>query len=75
MRYHTVLVDLPTTIPGFAKRDPIDDFTTIVLNARMSHEGNCETYMHEMYHDDEGDFDCKGDVNIIEGRAHRRKSS
>lgn len=72
MDYRTVFANLPTTIPGFSKYDPVDDFTTIVLNSRMSYQQCVSTYEHEVGHVDQGDFDCKGDVNIIEGKAHRR---
>ena len=71
MNYRTVIADLPTTIPGFSKRDPVDDFTTIVLNSRLSHEGNIKTYLHETEHIDEGDFDCKGNVDRIELKSHK----
>ena len=42
-----ILMDLPTTVRGFVvgKDEP-----TIVLNARLSHEANIETYKHELKH-------------------------
>lgn len=72
MEYRTVVMDLPTTIPGFAKHDPVSDYTTIVLNARMCYRRNRETYLHEVQeHIDKGDFDCREDVDVIEGRSHK----
>ena len=73
MEYKTVVIDLPTTIPGFAKYDPVSDYTTIVLNARMCYRKNRETYLHEVKeHIEKGDFDCKGSVDKIESSAHER---
>ncbi len=71
MEYRTVVIDLPTTIPGFAKYDPVSDYTTIVINARMCRKKNTETYLHELEHVNTGDFDCREDVDVIEGRSHK----
>lgn len=74
--YRTILQDLPTTISGFAKHDPVDDFTTIVLNARLSHESNMQTYLHELKeHIETGDFDCKEEADQIEYEAHRKEGT
>lgn len=73
MEYKTVIVDLPTTIPGFAKYDPVSDFATIVLNARMCYCKNRQTYLHELKkHIEKGDFDCREDVDTLETLAHER---
>lgn len=71
--YRTILKDLPTTISGFAKHDPVEGYTTIVLNSRLSHECNRRTFLHELKkHIEEGDFDCREDVNVIEAEAHKK---
>lgn len=70
MEYRTVFANLPTTIPGFAKRDPVDGYTTIVLNSKMCRKKNTETYLHELKHISKGDFDCKGNVDVIEVITH-----
>lgn len=69
--YHILMKDLPTTIPGFAKHDPVDDYTTIVLNSRLTHERNIKTYIHEVEHI-QGDFDCKEDADTIEKIRHEK---
>ena len=66
----TVLIDLPTTIRGFARQNP-DDSYTIVINARMSAEQQRKTGAHEMRHIIRGDFE-KEDVDSIEWENHRR---
>ena len=60
-----ILMDLPTTVRGFVvgKDEP-----TIVLNARLSHETNIETYKHELRHIERDDFEkfnveeCERDI-------------
>ena len=70
MNFKTVIIDLPTTIPGFSKHDP-DGYTTIVLNARMSYRRNRKTFLHELKHINKGDYDCSGSVDSIEAEAHK----
>ena len=60
-----------TTISGFVREK--DDFYTIVLNARMTHERNQETYRHEQQHIDCGDLDRECSADQIELEAHRRQ--
>lgn len=71
MNFKTVIIDLPTTIPGFAKRDPVTNYVTIVLNARMSYRRNRKTFLHELKHINKGDYDCSGSVDSIEAEAHK----
>ena len=64
------LMNLPTRIKGFVTMrsgEPV-----IVLNARLNHEQNLKTYLHELKHIKNGDFD-KYDVDIIEHSAHEEK--
>ena len=63
----TLLLDLPTTVHGFVigKDDP-----TVILNARLTHEMNVDTYEHELDHIDTDAFE--GDnVQLIEYLARQ----
>lgn len=68
--YNVVMQDLPTTIGGFTKET--DGYYTIVLNSRMTHERNRQSYIHEMSHIDNMDFDRDCSVDQIEVETHRR---
>ena len=63
--------DLPTTIGGFVKET--DGYYTIVLNSRMTAERNRQSYLHELGHIDNNDFDRECSADQIELEAHRRK--
>ena len=64
------LMDLPPRIKGFVTMR--DGEPVIILNARLNHEQNLKTFMHEKKHIDNGDFE-KFDVDIIEHEAHEEK--
>ena len=64
------LYDLPVKCRGFILRDPYTDEESIILNARLTHESNIKTYIHEIRHKLCGDLDSEEDINIIEARAH-----
>lgn len=64
----TIYCDMPNTIGGFTIL--ADDFFTIVLNQNLSHERNVQTYMHELQHIQNGDFDRKAPAGLIEIMAH-----
>ena len=63
------LIDLPPRVKGFVTMrggEPV-----IILNARLTHEENVETYFHELKHLKRNDFDCIDvDVDLIETEAH-----
>lgn len=64
------LMDLPPRIKGFVtmrEGEPV-----IILNARLNHEQNLKTFMHEKKHIDNGDFE-KLDVDQIEAAAHNEE--
>lgn len=67
---NVILQDLPTTISGFVKET--DDYYTIVLNSRMTHERNQETYKHEQDHIDSDDLDRERTADQIETEVQRR---
>ena len=66
--YRVVLMDLPTTVHGFVigKDEP-----TIILNSRLTHEFNQETWKHELIHIDDDAFEHFS-VQIAEYIARRR---
>lgn len=64
----TILMDLPPKIKGFVSK--VDDEVIIVLNSRLSHEANQETYKHELEHIANNDFTNHCEVNVIECIRH-----
>lgn len=66
----TVYSDLPLTIKGFTIAK--DDFYTIVLNEHLSAETNRSTFLHELTHIKNGDFERKVSVDLIEIYAHKK---
>lgn len=64
------MADLPYSIGAFVVSN--NDMTyTIVLNSRLSHEKNIESYWHEIRHIRQGDYDKKCSIDLIEISAHR----
>lgn len=66
---YTKLMDLPVSIRGFTVRDCDGDYN-VILNSRLSHERQMQTYYHELQHIRSGDFDSPGSVDLIEIHAH-----
>lgn len=58
MDIQTRLADLPTTIGGYVIKD-MDDTYTIILNSKLSYERNLESYMHELSHINNKDYEKK----------------
>lgn len=65
----TIYCNLPNTISGFTVASN-DDYFTIVLNENLSYYKNLETYLHEINHIIQGDFNKKCPADIIESLAH-----
>lgn len=63
------LVDLPHEVKGFTKKNK-DGSYTIMINARLSSEMQIATYDHEIRHIENGDYDNKADVDLIEQQRH-----
>ena len=63
--------DLPTTIGGCVKET--DGFYTIILNSRMSHERNQESYLDEIDHIEHNALDQDRSADIIELESHERR--
>lgn len=67
-----VCANMPVSVKGYTIRDA-DGFYTIVLNSNHSHDQNRRSYLHEIFHIENGDFDRKGNVGMIELFAHQNK--
>lgn len=67
----TIFQNLPYKIKGFAVYNSNDDYYTIVLNSRLSHDQNLKTYIHELKHINNNDFFSDLDVSMIEACAHQ----
>lgn len=65
-----VVAEMPHTIKAYTM--PHADGTyTIILNSRHTHEQHLISYHHEMKHIENGDYDKKCDVDVIEFWAHQ----
>ena len=69
---NTLLVDLPGTIKAFVAKDT-DDFYTIYLNSRLSHEQNLVSFIHEMEHIENDDFYSDLTADQIERVRHGKQ--
>lgn len=72
MNIRTILVDMPLSVKGYTVADS-EGFYTIVLNQKLTREQNLLTYVHELGHIKNGDFDSLETVEIIEMLAHNRR--
>ena len=70
----TILVDMPVKIRGYICEDVATGERVCVLNARLTHEANQNTYEHECRHINNKDFESSESINAIEARAHKRRS-
>ena len=69
---NTLLVDLRGTIKAFVAKDT-DDFYTIYLNSRLSHEQNIVSFIHEMEHIENDDFYSDLTADQIERVRHGKQ--
>lgn len=67
--YNIILYNMPTGIKAFTRSNP-DGTYTIVLNARLSNEQQRLSFYHELMHIQNGDYDRKTDVGMLEIYAH-----
>lgn len=65
----TYLIDFPCDIKEAVTKNE-DDSYSIFINARLSHERQCQAYRHALTHVENGDFDKKN-VQHIEHAAHK----
>lgn len=65
------LVDMPCSVRGCVVKDfDNEDYYTIVLNSRLSHEANLSSYQHEIEHISCDDFSCDLTADEIERIRH-----
>lgn len=64
-----MLADLPCSIKGYTVANP-DLSYTIVLNSRLSFEQQHKTAEHERYHIENGDYDRRVTIDLLECYAH-----
>ena len=67
----TILLNLPIDCRGYIIRTIDTDEECCVLNARLTHEQNPLTYLHELKHLNGNDLDSTEDVNKIESKRHK----
>ena len=66
---NTILVDMPCSIRAYTVANA--DLTyTVVINAKLNHELQIESYQHELEHITNGDYDRKYSADLIEFYAH-----
>lgn len=65
------MANMPTTIPAFVVSNA-DGSYTIMLNARHSREQHLKSYVHEMDHILNGDYEKRCSIDLIEFWAHNR---
>ena len=63
------LVDMPTGIRALTVKNN-DDSYTILINAGLSAEAQCDAYDHEIEHINNHDFDHIYDINYLESIRH-----
>lgn len=68
--YTTIYQNLPYKIKGFAVYNSKEDYYTIVLNSRLSHDQNIKTFIHELKHINNDDFSSSLTATTIEALAH-----
>lgn len=68
--YTTIFQNLPYKIKGFAIYNSKEDYYTIVLNSRLSYDQNIQTFIHELKHIKNDDFNSSLTATTIEALAH-----
>lgn len=63
---------MPTKIRAYVVSNP-DASYTIVLNSRLSKEMLEKSFKHELKHIQNGDYERRCDVDIIEINAHKEE--
>ena len=66
---NVIYANMPVGIRSYVVANADCSFT-IVLNSRLTYERNLLSYVHEMNHIHNGDYEKKCDVDIIEFNTH-----
>lgn len=64
-RIRTVYADIPHNIGGYTIKNADDDYT-IVLNSHLSYDRNVESFIHELNHISNRDYDKNNSASSIE---------
>lgn len=64
-----ILTDMPVSIKAYTVLNR-DMSYTIILNSRHTREQHLISYHHEMKHIENGDYEKKCDVGLLEIKAH-----
>lgn len=64
-----IYVDMPTTLKAYTMYDGLG-FYTVYINSRLSVEQNVKSFIHEVFHIKNGDYELTNDVQIIENVSH-----
>ena len=64
------MAELPYALKAFTVSNSDNTFT-IILNSRHTHEQHLRSYHHEMQHIENGDYDKKCDVDVLEFWTHK----
>ena len=71
MKYTVRLADMPLNIRSFVELE--NDYYTIVINSRLSHDAQIECYLHEVRHITAGDFRMEETADKIEMSSHKNR--
>ena len=68
-----ILCNLPCDVRGFVVEDNETFEPVCVLNARLTHEANQKTFLHEAEHINHNDLDCEDSADEIEEQRHKKR--
>ncbi len=71
MEYLTIFKDLPTQIKALTVKNK-DGSYTVIVNSRLNYEQQQQSFVHELQHIINCDFEKECNINEIETIAHRR---
>ena len=67
--YQIILRDMPTTVKAVTVKNE-DDTYTILVNSKLNYEQQQESFIHEIMHIINCDFEKDEDISILEHNAH-----
>ena len=68
-----ILCNLPCDVRGFVMEDKETLEPVCVLNARLTHEANQKTFLHEAEHISQNDLDREDSADVIEEKRHKKR--
>lgn len=70
MEYLTIFKDLPTQIKALTVKNR-DDSYTVILNSRLSYEQQRQSFLHELQHITNCDFEKDCSIDELEFKLHK----